>query len=195
MQGLINRAIQSFVCHTYGNECWQAVCCAAGVDAQSFAALLDDAPGRTAAVLAALSARTGRERADLLEDLGTYLVAHPSMERLRRLMRFGGETYGEFLQSLDDLAERARLAVPDLTLPELELQEDASGAYTLICGPGLPGYGEVMVGLLRAMADDYGVLALLRRSGEEDGNIRIEIRVVEANFASGRRFDLGASAG
>ena len=77
----------------------------------------------TVRVLDALCADLNRPRAEMLEDLGTYLVSHPKMEDLRRLLRFGGVTYVEFLHSLDDLSDRVRLAVSDLCLPTLELRE------------------------------------------------------------------------
>ena len=137
----------------------------------------------------------GRDRAGMLEDLGTYLVSHPRTEALRRLLRFGGVTYVDFLHSLDDLPDRARLAVADLQLPALELREHASGRFSLACGPGMPGFGSVMTGILRAMADDYGALATIERErASADGAEVIAITLVETAFAAGRRFDLGASA-
>ena len=65
-------------------------------------------------VIDALCVELDRPRLDLLEDLGTFLVSHPRMERLRRLMRFSGETYLEFLLSLDDLPDRVRLAAMNM---------------------------------------------------------------------------------
>ncbi|MEY8842843.1 heme NO-binding domain-containing protein, partial [Cribrihabitans sp. XS_ASV171] len=87
----------------------------------------------------------GRPQEEVLEDLGTYLVSNPSTEALRRLLRFGGVSYLEFLHSLDDLSDRARLAVSDLSLPPLELHEHTQGRFTLICHDGLPGYSHVMM--------------------------------------------------
>lgn len=58
-------------------------------------------------VLAALGVVLDRPQQDILEDIGTYLVSHPKVEPLRRLLRFGGPTFTEFLHSLDDLPARA----------------------------------------------------------------------------------------
>ena len=52
-----------------------------------------------------------------------------------------------------------------------------------------------MVGLLRAMADDYGALVMLDRKSGGDGQDVIWISLVESTFAEGRSFDLGARAG
>ena len=192
MHGLINRAIQSFVCATYGRPCWLGATEAAGLGFSEFEAMLVYDPDTSIRVLDALCTDLNRPRSEFLEDLGTYLVSHPNMEDLRRLLRFGGVTYVEFLHSLDDLSDRARLAVSDLDLPVLELRESSPTEYTLHCFPGLPGYSSVMTGILRAMADDYGALVMLSNDGKQDEAEVISIILVESAFAAGRRFELGA---
>ncbi|WP_377189788.1 heme NO-binding domain-containing protein [Ruegeria meonggei] len=192
MHGLINRAIQSFVCATYGQSCWLRVTEVAELGFVEFEAMLVYDDEMTVRVLDALCADLKRPRAEMLEDLGTYLVSHPKMEDLRRLLRFGGVIYVEFLHSLDDLSDRVRLAVSDLCLPALELREVTPTEYQLRCFPGLPGYSSVMVGVLRAMADDYGALAMLSHEGQEGAAEVISIVLVESAFAEGRHFDLGA---
>lgn len=192
MHGLINRAIQSFVGATYGQSCWVRVTEGARLGFVEFEAMLIYDDDMTTRLLEALSIDLNRPQAEILEDLGTYLVSHPNMEGLRRLLRFGGVTYVEFLHSLDDLADRVRLAVSDLTLPALELRELSATEYQLCCLPDLPGFSSVMVGVLRAMADDYGALVMLSHEGRQEFCEIISIILVESAFAEGRHFDLGA---
>jgi hypothetical protein len=47
------------------------------------------------------------------------------------------------------------------------------------------------MGVLRAMADDYGALVYLEHKGAPDGIETIEISLLEAEFAVGRGFELG----
>lgn len=195
MQGFINRALQRFAEDTYGFALWSEVAEAAQPGLTGFEAMLDYEDSVTDRVLAALAERTGTPAEMLLEDLGTYLVCHPNTEALRRLLRFGGESFGEFLHSLDDLADRVRLAVPDLVLPTLALTEHAAGAYSLATGPGLPGFGHVIVGLLRAMADDYGALALVELRAEGAQGAQIAVSVAESAFSEGRGFALARAGG
>jgi len=148
----------------------------------------------TTQILEAMGTELDRPLPEVLEDLGTYLVSNPNTEALRRLLRFGGVNYVEFLHSLDDLPDRARLAVSDLYLPALELEEHAQNEFTLTCHPGLPGFESVMIGVLRAMADDYGALAMLEHSGSKGENKVISITLIETAFAEGRSFELGARA-
>ena len=192
MHGLINRAIQSFVCATYGRACWLRATEVAKLGFSEFEAMLIYDRDLSMSVLDALCADLNRSQEDLLEDMGTYLVSHPNMEGLRRLLRFGGVSYVEFLHSLDDLSDRVRLAVSDLELPALELQEHSPAQYELLCHPGLPGYSSVMVGILRAMADDYGALVILSHDGCKEQVASISVTLVESAFSEGRQFDLGA---
>lgn len=191
MHGLINRAIQSFVCATYGRSCWLHAMQVAGLGFEEFEAMLVYEADVSTRVLDALCADLERPRTEFLEDLGTYLVSHPNMEGLRRLLRFGGVDYVEFLHSLDDLSDRVRLAVSDLVLPALELQEHSPAEYRLHCAPGLPGYSSVMTGVLRAMADDYGSLVMLTQDDQDSSAEVISIILVESAFTQGRHFDLG----
>ncbi len=195
MHGLINRAIERFVRDTYGRDAWQQVVQDAGLEFSEFESMLIYDEALTFQVLAALSAHLGKPTPDVLEDIGTYLVSNPRVESLRRLLRFGGVTFTEFLHSLDDLPERARLAVSDIDLPRLELREHAADFYSLTCHGRHPGFGHVIVGLLRAMADDYGALALLEHKGGCAGRESVEIRLLNMTHATGRDFKLGAGAG
>jgi len=192
MHGLINRAIQGFVSNSYGDDKWLEVTRAADMDFVEFEAMLTYDDALTSVVLDAVAKVLDRPRYDVMEDIGTYLVSNPKVEGLRRLLRFGGENFVEFLHSLDELPERARLAVSDLDMPRIELHEHSASALSLHCESTIDGYGYVLMGVLRAMADDYGVLALLEHSGGGSGNEVVSITLVETDFAAGRSFELGA---
>jgi len=192
MHGLINRAVQAFVSSTYGEGRWRDIMDASGLGFTEFEAMLVYPESQSLRMLGAVEQNLERPLAEILEDVGTFLVSNPQVEALRRLLRFGGVNYVDFLHSLDDLPDRARLAVSDLHLPGLELIEQAPGQFDLLCQPGVPGYAQVMTGVLRAMADDYGALVMLEQSGTQDGTDVISITLVESEFAEGRTFDLGA---
>lgn len=195
MHGMINRAIQGFVSDTYGPERWARMACAAGLGFTDFEAMLVYDAALTPRILNAVCGDLEKPGDEVLEDIGTYLVSHPNAEAVRRLLRFGGVDFVEFLHSLDDLPDRARLAVPNLDLPELELHERTPERFSLTLRWSLDGFGHVMMGALRTLADDYGALVLLDHQDTEDGREMIDITLIEAGFAEGRDFDLGARAG
>ena len=191
MHGLINKAIQCFVLDTYGRETWREMAQSAALPVMQFEAMLIYEDTLTEQALDATARFLDKPRTDVLEDIGTYLASHPNVEALRRLLRFGGAHFIEFLYSLDDLHDRARLAVDDLELPRLTLVRHTENHYSLLCGAAFPGWGHVLVGILRVMADDYGALACLEHCGAKDQTETIDIRLVHTSYALGRTFVLG----
>lgn len=195
MHGLYGKAFKCFVTDTYGEARWAEVAARADVPADGLDAMAEQTAETIATLVAAASEVLGKSRGAILVDVGTYLVSHPNSERLRRLLRFGGTDFAEFVHTIEDIPERARLAVPNLRLPAMTLSEDASGLALSVAsqqaGPAL-----VVIGILQAMADDYGALALIDyRGAAPDGDLSVEeigIEIAMQGYAEGRRFDLGA---
>jgi len=195
MHGLINRSIQCFVRDTYGLQTWEEVTRIAELEFVSFEAMLPYEDALTYAVIDAISQLQAKPRNDIMEDIGTYLVSHDSVAAVRRLLRFGGEGFVEFLHSLDDLHDRVKLAVPDLDVPHLELRDHTPGAFSLTCRSPYEGFGHVIVGLLRGIADDYGALVFLEHQGGQRGIETIAINLADVSFTQGRSFVLSNKAG
>lgn len=157
--------------------------------------MLSSVPGLTTRLIDAACRVLDHPRETVLEDLGTYLASHANMTVVRRLLRFGGVDYLEFLHSLRDLRERARLAVDDLDLPSMDLSEKGDGTYLLTCSAPMPGIGHVIVGLLRAMADDYGALVILDHLGVIDSAEIVFIQLVDESHSAGNPFALAVRGG
>jgi hypothetical protein len=192
MHGLINRSLQYFVVDTAGQPVWDEIAEKADLGFQSFEAMLTYDMQITFDVLSVTAERLKKPQPTLLEDLGTYLVSHPSCEALRRLLRFSGETYIDFLNSLHELPDRARLAVSDLILPEIEVSVGEADRFELRCRSKHPEFSHVLVGVLRAMADDYGALVLLDLQDNPKIGLTISANVVETGFTEGRQFSLSS---
>lgn len=192
MHGLINRAIQDFARDSYGEAVWAAVVRRADLDFVSFEPMLTYENGVTERVVAALAAELSRRRSEVLEDIGHYLVTHARVAPLRRLLRFGGVDFVDFLHTLDDLPDWARLAVDDLALPGIALECDGAEDYRLVLTGAPRGSGHVAIGMLRAMADDYGALVLLDYAEPAEARETVRIRLLDAAHAEGRRFSLAA---
>lgn len=205
MHGLINRSIECFVRDTYGPQTWANVMMRANLGFSSFEAMLSYEDSDTFTVLDQTAQELRRTGNDVLEDLGTYLVSHPNVEFLRRLLRFGGDSFVDFLLSLDDLRDRARLAVPDLDLPCLELCEKGPQSFHVLVRAGHPGFGAVLLGVLRALADDYGALVYLELVSDPSTATSavivdtkstaevVSIDLLDTGFAQGRDFVLAGA--
>ena len=193
MHGLINRAIQCFVRDSYGEEAWLGVIRKVDLEFVEFEAMLFYPDEMTGNVLDAVAGHLKRPRAEVLEDIGTYLVSHRNMDTIARLLRFGGVEFVDFLHSLDELADRVQLAVPDLRLPAMQLRNHNLRRYSLSCECPIEGYANFVVGILRGMADAYGALAVFDISAAGQSKATIDIDLVEIEFAAGRTFELGAT--
>ena len=189
MHGLVNRAIQGFLRDAYGEGIWLAVARQIPVAPSGFEAMLHYDDSHTRKMLDAAASALARAPETILEDVGTWLVSSESGQPLRRLLRFGGVTFTEFLHSLEELPDRGRLALPDLELPSLDLAEVQPGVHDLTCR-GVPGCGHMLAGVLRAMADDYGALVYLDQVGDAEQGEVVRIQILATDFAQGRRFDL-----
>ncbi|WP_318010678.1 heme NO-binding domain-containing protein [Celeribacter litoreus] len=192
---MINRAIQCFVTDTYGVQTWQRVTDSAGLEFANFEPMLNYRDQLTLDVLGQAARELKKPVETFFEDLGTYLVSHPNLEAIRRLLRFGGENFVEFLFSLNDLEGRAKLALPDLEVPSLKVENLKDGTFRMTCMGTMPGVGYAMVGVMRAMADDYGALVFLEHAGWKDsGEEIITINLLEATYSEGRQFELAGRA-
>ncbi len=196
MLGLVNLAIERFVRETYGDGFWGDICRELGLGFDRFEPMLDYPPEIMLRLLDALCAAQDKTREEILEDIGTFLVSVESSGAVRRLLRFSGRDFCDLLYSLDDLPARARLAVPQLTLPEMKLTERDPHSFTVKVRSGTTpcgAFGHVVIGLLRAMADDYGALVLLEHSTVGSDEV-IAITLLEPTFSAGREFRLGERA-
>lgn len=182
MLGLVNRSIEVFLRTTYGEKTWHDIAARADVDARGFNSLRNYPDDITTKLLRCAALKLGKSTLDILEDTGGWMV---QLEPVRRLLRFSGSEFSEFIFALEELPGRARMALPDLNFPPLVLTKKEDDLY-LIHGPDWPhGLQWIIAGALRGMADDYGVLALI-----EAKTSGIEIRVLMQEFALARPFEL-----
>ena len=128
MHGLVFKSFENFIRNSYGPAVWSGLMTALDTGFDGFEPMFHYDTDLIGRIVALAAGRLGQRPEDLLEDFGTYLVGDPSAERVRRLLRFGGVDYEDFILSLEELRGRTRLAVPDLDLPEIEVEDAGNGA-------------------------------------------------------------------
>ncbi|WP_135448955.1 heme NO-binding domain-containing protein [Tabrizicola caldifontis] len=186
MDALMLRSLQGYIIDTFGTSVWQAVCRRAALPGETFEPMLRYASGTADRVARHAAEVLGRPVETIWEDMGTYLVTNPDNDGVRRLLRFGGMGFVDFLHSLEEMPGRARLALPDLEMPEVELRELGPDRFEIRCRSEPGGMTSVLVGILTAMADDYGVLCLI-----EPGPLgTIQVKILDCAHSAARRFDL-----
>lgn len=198
MHGLICKALEVFVVDRHGRPAWEEICRKADTPVIRFDTMRRYDDALMLRLVASTARHFGQRRMALCEDVGHWVCTHPPLEPVRRLFRFAGTEFVDLLQSLDDLHERANLAVPGIEMPRYQLLETAPGRFRAHSRWSVAGGGAVLVGVLRAMADDYGTLAMLEAGPivESEGEWQevVDIRIVEFDFSEGRAFALGGAA-
>lgn len=122
MLGVVNKVIESFVSQRYGDKLWADVLVDLSLPGYEFEAMLTYEDGITYDLIDGLAKRQSKMYQDILEDIGGYLVAEDSQASVRRLLRFGGATFEDFLLSLDDLNDRVALALDILDMPTVAVE-------------------------------------------------------------------------
>lgn len=186
MHGLINRSFESFVRKSHGEAVWEELAAGISVDRRGFQAVRNYPNQMTMDLIHATSRALDVSRQDLLEDIGAWL---PKQEAVRRLLRFSGSDYHDFVQSLDELSARADMVLPGLGLPGIDVEVLSMSEFILYISGDDEDWSAVLAGLLRAMADDYGVLALV----ENRPGGALHISIPDSAFSTGKRFDLAVA--
>lgn len=183
MHGLIHRSIEAFLREVCATPLWSRVAEDAGVDPRGFQTGRRHSDQVSRDLIATAARRLGKPESELLEDLGAWLAG---LQALRRLLRFSGRDFREFLHRLDELPGRAHMVVPDLGLPEVTVMIDEQDRVIVTLSEPEGLWLPVLAGLIRAMADDYGALGVILT--EKD---RICVHVPLDAFTPGRGFSLG----
>lgn len=181
MQGLIHYSVETFIRQRRGEAAWAETAIRAGLDSRGFHAFRHYPPQMLDALISAGCAVFGLDQAEFLDDLGQWLAG---TEEVRRILRFSGASYADFVFALEHLHLRGEMVLPSLDLPRITVTQKAGGRFDLDIADRAE-WAAVICGVARAMADDYGVLAFV-----EIKRGRIRIDVPDTRFGPGRDFSL-----
>ncbi|MEO0860820.1 MAG: heme NO-binding domain-containing protein [Pseudomonadota bacterium] len=192
---MICKALEGYVRTTHGDGIWDQACRDAGIKTRSFETVHEYPDEKFDRVLMSVAGTLGRRIAVLMEDMGMWVVTHPPLAPVRRLFRFSGETFSAFMVSLDEINDRAQMALPGLELPIYRVRSDEPGAYVVRSTWVSEGGGPLLCGVLQALADEYGALVLLEvlSSQRIDGiwHDETQVQVVQEDFQAPSSFQLG----
>ncbi|MDO5646375.1 heme NO-binding domain-containing protein [Paracoccus sp. (in: a-proteobacteria)] len=179
MNRLVGRAIEEFIKNNYGDALWQKAVNPSYAPAHDVARI---AGLETLATAACLLNKPG---AELSEDFGAWLAR---LEPVRRLLRFSGRDFIDFLLSLEELPDRVRLIAVGLAFPKLRVFRVSGQFVTLTVEESTTAWTPVLAGVVRTMADDFGALGLIQSIG-----FQVHVQVLDDSFSSGRDFRICGS--
>lgn len=181
MQGLLNRSLEEFLREAYGPELWNAVADDLAADPDRFDPVGDAAEGLFERVALSARRRLDVPLPTLLEEYGLYLQSAP---RIRSLVRLCACGFGELVELLPEMPDRARLALPSLPLPGIEVTAGEEAEYRITTS-GSPMYAHILTGFLRGVSDDFGALSLVV-AGD---NGTLSVRLLDAGRAGAPQRD------
>ncbi|MCB1992461.1 MAG: heme NO-binding domain-containing protein [Geminicoccaceae bacterium] len=182
MHGLINSTIAAFLRDSYGDDALAATAARAEIDPGGFEPFRSCPERLTLRLIAAAAETLGKPEPEFLEDLGAWLAR---VEPARRLLRFSGSDLADFLISLEELPGRAQLVLPQFAIPRIAVSDLGGGCFRVAVSHGPAEWRSVIAGMIRAMSDDYGALALIVDEGDA-----IAVDVSDESFGAARSFDL-----
>ncbi len=173
MLALINRSFELFVRDCYGKALWERLARQAKVDPRGFFLLQHSSEAVTKVMISEASRILRKSADELLEDLGGWLTRR---EPIRRLLRFGGRDYPEFIESFSEFPGRAVMVIDSLEAPKLRVTAYSMSLYEVEVDSDSDIWVVLLAGVLRGMADDYGALVVIAIEGHV---LRIDIALSE----------------
>ncbi|WP_282602763.1 heme NO-binding domain-containing protein [Paracoccus sp. PARArs4] len=182
MDTLINRTVEEFLRATYGEGLVGTI-----TDELATTEENDPVPGRVHGMrmLDRAAFRLVKPTVEMLEDLGAWMTR---IEAIRRLLRFSGRDFTDFLLRLEEMPGRAHLVLPNLHLPAIQVEAVGHSIF-LTMSPPDAAWRHLLIGIVRGMADDYGALCLISTEGA-----LIRVDVWDTSFAQARDFSLDVAS-
>lgn len=132
--------------------------CGAPLRPRGFFLLQSSSDSITATLVDEASKVLKKPSGELVEDLGGWLTRR---EPIRRLLRFSGRDFSEFVEMLGDFPNRVVMIIPSLKAPRIVVTMRSAQHYEVVVDSDTDIWPVLLAGILRGMADDYGALAVI----------------------------------
>jgi hypothetical protein len=156
MYGMVNKALQSLITQEHGEEVWESIKKAAGVDVHHFVSN-DGYPDEiTYKLVTAASKLLNQESGELLFAFGRHWVLNTARLEYGHLLSSGGMDLKSFLLYLPNLHTRIKLIFPHLVPPHFTCTEVKESSLRLHYRSHREGLAWFVNGLLDGLGELYG---------------------------------------
>ena len=170
MYGMVNDAVRTFIVDNHGEAAWTTICDDAGVTTREFEQLLTYDDDVTYRLVGAISKHLGADASDVLEVFGKYWPEYAKGTAVGNMIKFGGESFVDTLESLDEMHQRVKLAMPDLRPPSFELEAVDADTYRLHYFSEREGLAPMVVGLLHGLAAQHEISVHVEHTQKKGDN-------------------------
>src|SRR3569623_457095 len=155
MYGMVNRAIQELVCAKFGEDAWDQIKTASGVDTELFIRNETYPDDVTYRLVGAAAQVLGVDAAVDLETFGEHWILSTSREGYGDLLDAAGKTLPEFLENLPNFHRRVVLIFPKLKPPRFRCTDIKEDSLTLHYYSHRPGLTQMVVGMVRGLGNMF----------------------------------------
>lgn len=159
MYGLVNKALEEFVCSRFGEDTWETIKQNAGVAIDVFVSMETYPDDVTYKLVGAASEELGQSTEEILNAFGEYWVLYTAKEGYGEMMSMAGNTIQEFLLNLDDMHARVGLLFPRLKPPSFWCTDLSDHSLRLHYRAGVDsrtGLAPFVIGLVNGLATKFG---------------------------------------
>lgn len=156
MYGLVNQGIHAFIVEHFGHEDWEDICRETGLEFQEFESMLTYPDDVTYRLIDCISKKYKMSAAEVLKTFGDYWVDFSSSSKLGQLMRFGGTSLVERLETLNEMHARIKTTMPHLKPPEFEFEVGENGTHKLHYASDREGLEPMVIGLVEGLGRETG---------------------------------------
>lgn len=155
MYGLINKAVQGYLCETFGKEQWCSIAQEAGAYHAGFISLETYPDEITYALVAKTSARLSIPADTLWERLGEYWIRYTASEGYGEFFACQAHGMMAFLENLNAMHERMALIHPQMRSPKFELRKISADSYELDYFSTRQGLAAFVKGMLHGLSKQF----------------------------------------
>jgi len=155
MYGMVNKAIEDFVCSNFGEESWLRIKAEAGVDVVAFVSN-EPYPDEVTFKLVGASSDVLNIPVDkVLHSFGEHWILRTAREGYGEMLDANGKTLSEFLKNLPNFHTRVAMIFPALDPPRFEVSDEGPNSLRLHYFTHRAGLSMFVAGLLSGLGKMY----------------------------------------
>ena len=156
MYGMINKAIRTLVTREAGEEVWEQVLVASGIDEDVYEDLEAYDDGVTFTLVGAVSETLELPPADVLEMFGVYWAVDVAPKGYGDYFNSFGNDFESFVSGLDEMHVRISEMLPSLSPPSFDIEKLGENHFKIHYKSPREGLAPLAIGTLKGIAMHFG---------------------------------------
>lgn len=168
MYGMVNRAVEDLVTARFGEETWEKVKRAAGVDLDAFISNEPYPDDLTYKLVTGASQVLGVPAGQVLELFGEHWILVTARNGYGDLLDASGRTLPQFLENLPNFHTRVALIFPALEPPHFRTTDVTTRSLRLHYTSRRAGLSSFVLGLLRGLSKMFDTPIAVEHARKKD---------------------------